>query len=82
MWRFTPAPKPLPVAPALTIDPRAHDYGTIRKGTRAVRQFEVMNHGDQPVTIDVERFVLAHKTCRPDRAEPHRRLADVPVQRQ
>src|SRR5712691_3015624 len=52
---ITPAPKPVAAAPVLTIEPRAHDYGTIRKGTRAVRQFEVMNHSDQPVSIDVER---------------------------
>jgi uncharacterized protein DUF1573 len=51
----TPAPKPLP--PALAIDPPAQDYGTIRKGTRAVRQFQVTNNGDQPITLEVARSV-------------------------
>ncbi|HSP15050.1 MAG TPA: DUF1573 domain-containing protein [Thermoanaerobaculia bacterium] len=53
----TPAPKPLP--PALSIDPPSQDYGTIRKGTRAVRQFQVTNNGDQPISLDVAR-----STCR------------------
>jgi uncharacterized protein DUF1573 len=50
----TPAPKPVPVA-ALGVDPPAQDYGTIRKGTRAVRQFQVTNNGDQPITLEVAR---------------------------
>ncbi len=50
----TPAPKPLPVA-GIAIDPAAHDYGTIRHGTRAVRQFQIANNSDQPVTLEVER---------------------------
>ncbi len=49
----TPAPKPLP--PSLTIDPPAQDYGIIRKGTRAVRQFQVTNNGDQAISLDVAR---------------------------
>lgn len=49
----TPAPKPLP--PAIAVDPPSHDYGTIRKGTRAVRQFQVTNNGDQPLTLQVAR---------------------------
>jgi hypothetical protein len=47
------------VAPAvsreLSVAPRAHDYGTIRKGTRATRQFEVTNNSDEPVTLLVSR---------------------------
>ena len=49
----TPAPKPLPVA--LAIDPPSQDYGTIRKGTRAVRQFVVTNNGAETLTLQVER---------------------------
>jgi hypothetical protein len=39
----------------LTITPRANDYGTIRKGTRATRQFEVTNNSDEPITLQVSR---------------------------
>ena len=35
--------------------PDSHDYGVIRKGTRAVRQFEIANNGDEPVSIEVAR---------------------------
>jgi hypothetical protein len=51
----TPAPKPVPIAASLAVDPRSHDYGTIRKGTRAVRQFQVTNKSDESVTLNVER---------------------------
>jgi len=46
-----------PVAPvaAMTVTPRAHDYGLIRKGTRATRQFQFRNDSDEPVTITVSR---------------------------
>jgi hypothetical protein len=44
---------------ALSVTPRSHDYGTIRKGTRATRQFEITNTTDQPITIAVAR-----STCR------------------
>jgi len=47
-----PAPSTTTV---LSVTPRAHDYGILRRGTRAVRQFEVTNNGDQPVTIEVSR---------------------------
>lgn len=40
---------------ALTATPRSHDYGTIRKGTRATRQFEITNNTDQPISIAVAR---------------------------
>ena len=49
----TPAPKPK--LAALKIDPPTHDYGTIRKGTRAVRQFQLTNNTDQPLSLDVAR---------------------------
>ena len=40
---------------ALKITPVIADYGVIRKGTRAVRQFEVFNNGAAPITIQVAR---------------------------
>lgn len=47
------------IAPAivetLTVSPRAADYGAIRKGTRATRQFEISNSSEQPVTVQVAR---------------------------
>jgi hypothetical protein len=49
----------VPVEGALGISPPAHDYGVIRKGTRATRQYEVVNRSGQPVTIS-----LARSTCR------------------
>lgn len=39
----------------LTAKPASHDYGTIRKGTRAVRQFDIANNTDEPITIQVAR---------------------------
>lgn len=54
---ITPAPKP--VAAALAITPPAQDYGTIRKGTRAVRQFQITNTTNEPLTVQVTR-----STCR------------------
>ena len=49
-----------PVASAeLSATPASHDYGTIRKGTRATRQFELANNTDEPMTIQVAR-----STCR------------------
>lgn len=53
----TPAPKPRP--PAIAVDPGVQDYGTIGKGTRAVRQFRVTNNTDQTVPLQVGR-----STCR------------------
>jgi hypothetical protein len=43
------------VADVLTATPASQDYGTIRKGTRATRQFELRNAGDDPITISVAR---------------------------
>jgi hypothetical protein len=49
-----------PVAAAsIHIAPEVADYGTIRKGTRAVRQFEITNMSSTPLTITVAR-----STCR------------------
>ena len=48
----TPAPPP---AVVLSVSPTAANYGAIRKGTRATRQFEVTNEGDEPVSISVAR---------------------------
>lgn len=42
-------------APGLKITPALADYGTIRKGTRAVRQFEVTNKTAAPLTLQVTR---------------------------
>jgi hypothetical protein len=50
-----PVPAPTPAARGLTARPRTHDYGTIRKGTRATRQFEIANTSDEPITIQVAR---------------------------
>ncbi len=44
-----------PAAAAMSITPRSHDYGLIRKGTRATRQFQFRNDSDSPVTIAVSR---------------------------
>jgi hypothetical protein len=46
-----------PVAPvsSILVTPALADYGTIRRGTRATRQFEVTNKGSAPVTIAVAR---------------------------
>jgi len=46
---------PPPATAVIVASPRSADYGTIRKGTRATRQFEVRNNSDEPVTIEVAR---------------------------
>lgn len=46
---------PEPVASAVTVTPVSHDYGVVRKGTRATRQFEIVNNGEQPLTVQVAR---------------------------
>ena len=43
----------------LKITPALADYGVIRKGTRAVRQFEVVNASGEPIELQVAR-----STCR------------------
>ncbi len=49
----TPAPAPAPVT--LKITPAVADYGTIRKGTRAVRQFQITNSSNAVTEIEVAR---------------------------
>lgn len=51
----TVVPVATPEATTLAVKPATHDYGVIRKGTRAVRQFELTNRGDEPLTISVAR---------------------------
>ena len=51
----TAAPVPVPVAASIRIAPEVADYGTIRKGTRAVRQFEITNLTSTPLSITVAR---------------------------
>jgi hypothetical protein len=46
-------------AASIRIAPEVADYGTIRKGTRAVRQFEITNMSSTPLSITVAR-----STCR------------------
>jgi len=48
-------PVPVPVAASIRIAPEVADYGTIRKGTRAVRQFEITNLSATPLSITVAR---------------------------
>ena len=43
------------VATELAMTPTVQNYGTIRKGTRATRQFEINNRTDAPVTVSVSR---------------------------
>jgi hypothetical protein len=52
-----PAVTPVPIAAAASIQvtPAVQDYGIIRRGTRAVREFELTNTGETPVTITVAR---------------------------
>ena len=51
-----PATAPPTIAtPTLTVVPALADYGTIRKGTRAVRQFEVTNPTGSPIELQVAR---------------------------
>jgi hypothetical protein len=50
---------PVPAAGTLAVSPPAHDYGVIRKGTRATRQFELTNATSDPISVEVAR-----STCR------------------
>lgn len=43
----------------LTVTPDSLDYGVIRKGTRATRQYEIVNNSEEPVSVSVSR-----STCR------------------
>ena len=46
---------PVAVAASIKIAPEVADYGVIRKGTRAVRQFEITNLTSTPLSITVAR---------------------------
>ncbi|HEX3578219.1 MAG TPA: DUF1573 domain-containing protein [Thermoanaerobaculia bacterium] len=48
-------PAPVVAAASIRIAPEVADYGTIRKGTRAVRQFEITNTSTMPLSITVSR---------------------------
>lgn len=50
---------PVPAAGTLAVSPPSHDYGVIRKGTRATRQFAIANNSNEPMSIQVAR-----STCR------------------
>jgi hypothetical protein len=50
---------PVAAASSIKIAPAVADYGVIRKGTRAVRQFEITNTTTTPLSITVAR-----STCR------------------
>lgn len=47
------------VSEGMGASPPSHDYGTIRKGTRATRQYELTNNTNEPVTV-----VVARSACR------------------
>lgn len=49
------APAPVVPASSIKIAPEVADYGVIRKGTRAVRQFEITNMTSTPLSITVAR---------------------------
>lgn len=51
----TAPPAITPVASTLKITPALADYGVIRKGTRAVRQFELVNGSAAPIEIQIAR---------------------------
>lgn len=50
-----PAPVAAAAASPLVPTPRVQDYGVIRKGTRAVRQFQIANNSNDPISIEVAR---------------------------
>ena len=50
----TPAPQPVVQSP-LAVEPATQDFGTIRKGTRAARQFDITNNSDRQVSLQVAR---------------------------
>jgi hypothetical protein len=54
---ISPAPPMTSDAPSVSIaiQPASHNFGVIRKGTRAVRQYELTNSTDQPMTITIAR---------------------------
>jgi Protein of unknown function (DUF1573) len=54
-----PAATPARAARLLTVTPDTNDYGIVRKGTRATRQYEIVNNSDEPISVAVAR-----STCR------------------
>ena len=46
---------PAALQASIRVTPAVQDYGIIRRGTRAVREFELTNTGETPVTIEVAR---------------------------
>lgn len=51
----TVAPEPVAAPALLVATPETQDYGVVRKGTRATRQFQIANNSEEPVSIEVER---------------------------
>ena len=51
----TIAPEPLAPPPLLSAAPAAQDFGIVRKGARAARQFEIRNETEEPMAITVSR---------------------------
>ncbi|HUP47542.1 MAG TPA: DUF1573 domain-containing protein [Thermoanaerobaculia bacterium] len=49
------AATPPPPPDLLALAPESHDFGVVRKGTRAARQFEIVNTTDNPIAIKVAR---------------------------
>jgi hypothetical protein len=52
---ITPVTPQAAVVEAFSLKPGTQDFGVIRKGTRAVRQFELTNTTDQPITVAIAR---------------------------
>jgi hypothetical protein len=50
----TPAPEPKPES-ALSVTPQQQDFGTIEKGSSAVRTFELANRGKVAITLELSR---------------------------
>ena len=50
-------PAAAPAARLLVVTPDSIDYGELRKGTRATRQYEIANNSDEPITVQVSRSV-------------------------
>ena len=44
-----------PPKAVLSAEPATQDYGVVRRGTRATRQFELANNTDQPMTVRAQR---------------------------
>lgn len=51
----TIAPAGSPIDTGLTVTPDTHDFGVVRKGTRATRQYELTNTTEKPISIAVAR---------------------------